>query len=67
MPTNTKESGFESLIIDWLVTQNGYDLGTNDGYNREYAIDEPRLFGFLIAGLEAQFPYVSVSKSPPYT
>jgi type I restriction enzyme R subunit len=45
--TNTKENGLESLIVKWLVEQNGYEQGTNADYNRDYAIDETRLFRFL--------------------
>lgn len=45
--TNTKESGLESLIAKWLVEQNGYEEGTNADYNKEYAVDETRLFRFL--------------------
>ena len=45
--TNTKESGLESLIVKWLVEQNGYEEGSNDDYNKEYAVDETRLFRFL--------------------
>lgn len=45
--TNTKESGLEALIVKWLVDQNGYEQGTNADYNREYAVDEIRLFKFL--------------------
>lgn len=45
--TNTKESGLESLIVKWLVEQNGYEQGTNADYNRDYAVDETRLFRFL--------------------
>ncbi len=45
--TNTKESGLESLIVKWLVEQNGYEEGNNDEYNKEYAVDETRLFRFL--------------------
>ena len=45
--TNTKESGLEALIVKWLVDQNGYEQGTNADYNRDYAIDETRLFRFL--------------------
>ena len=45
--TNTKENGLEALIVKWLVEQNGYEQGTNADYNREYAIDETRLFHFL--------------------
>ena len=47
MPTNTRESGLETLIVNWLVTQNGYEQGASADYNREYAVDEPRLFRFL--------------------
>ena len=45
--SNTKESGLENLIVRWLVEYNGYEQGTNDDYNREYAVDETRLFRFL--------------------
>ena len=45
--TNTKENGLESLIVNWLVEQNGYEEGTNADYNKEYAVDETRLFRFL--------------------
>lgn len=49
MTTNTKENGFESLIVDYLVAQNHYEQGTNSDYNKEFAIDETRLFRFLQA------------------
>lgn len=45
--TNTKESGIEALIVKWLVDHNDYEQGTNADYNREYAVDETRLFRFL--------------------
>jgi type I restriction enzyme, R subunit len=45
--SNTKESGLESLVVKWLVEHNGYEQGTNADYNRDYAIDETRLFRFL--------------------
>lgn len=45
--TNTKENGLESLIVKWLVEQNEYEEGTNADYNKEYAVDETRLFRFL--------------------
>jgi type I restriction enzyme R subunit len=47
MPTNTQESGLETLIVNWLVTHNCYEQGTNDDYSRNYAVDEIRLFRFL--------------------
>ena len=45
--TNTKEAGFETLIVKWLTEHNGYEEGSNSDYNKEYAIDETRLFRFL--------------------
>lgn len=45
--TNTQENGFEALIVNWLVEHNGYEQGDNADYNREYAVDETRLFRFL--------------------
>lgn len=47
MATNTKESGLETLIVDYLVNSNGYEQGTNKDYNRNYAVDETRLLKFL--------------------
>ncbi|MFD0960584.1 type I restriction endonuclease subunit R [Paenibacillus chungangensis] len=49
MPTNTRESGLETLIVNYLVNSNGYEQGQNSDYNKEYAIDETRLFRFLQA------------------
>ncbi len=45
--TNTTESGLESLIVNWLVTHNGYEQGHSHDYNVEYAVDTVRLFRFL--------------------
>ncbi len=45
--TDKTEKGFETLIVNWLVDQKGYQQGTNEDYNKEYAIDETRLFRFL--------------------
>lgn len=47
MPSNIKENGFETLIVDSLVNENYYEQGNNADYNKEYAIDETRLFRFL--------------------
>jgi type I restriction enzyme R subunit len=61
--TNTRESGLESLIVDWLVTQNGYEQGSNADYNRDYAIDETRLFRFLSATQPDEMEKLGVFKS----
>ena len=48
--TDTKEKALETIIINHLTAVNGYEAGTNADYNREYAIDETRLFRFLAEG-----------------
>lgn len=63
MPTNTRESGLEALIVDWLVTQNGYEQGKNEDYNKEYAIDEMRLFRFLEATQPKQLDLLGIKQS----
>ena len=51
MPTtNTRESGLETLIIDWLTDKNGYEQGASADYNRECAVDEPRLISDVVTG-----------------
>jgi type I restriction enzyme R subunit len=45
--TDKSEKGFETLIVNSLVNDNGYEEGTNNDYNKEYAVDETRLFRFL--------------------
>nr|DAJ91367.1 MAG TPA: type I site-specific restriction-modification system protein [Caudoviricetes sp.] len=63
MPTNTKESGFETLIIDWLATQNGFEQGENADYNRDYAFDETRLFRFLESTQPKQIEQLGIRQS----
>lgn len=47
MFSNTKEEGLEDIIVDYLVDENGYELGNTNDYNLDYAIDEKRLIRFL--------------------
>ena len=47
MPSNTRENGFETLIVHSLVAEAQYEQGVSAEYNRGYAIDEGRLFRFL--------------------
>ena len=49
MPSNTKENGFETLIVNWLVNENGYEQGTNADYNQEYAIEKSVCFAICKA------------------
>lgn len=61
--TNTKESGLEALIVKWLVDHNDYEEGSNADYNKEYAIDETRLFRFLQDTQSDQMDKLGVFKS----
>ena len=47
MPSNTRENGFETLIVDSLVKEAHYEQGVTTEYNKDYAVDEVRLFRFL--------------------
>ena len=48
--TDTSEKGLETIITEWLIEHNGYERGTLFGtgeYNKDFAVDETRLFRFL--------------------
>ncbi|OOP55163.1 MAG: DEAD/DEAH box helicase [Candidatus Brocadia carolinensis] len=45
--TDTSEKGLETIIVESLVNEAGYQQGTNDGYDREHAIDLTKLCAFL--------------------
>ena len=47
MPTDMSEKGLEKVIVDYLVDSNGFERGVTTEYNKDYAIDEGRLFRFL--------------------
>lgn len=63
MFANIKEQGLETLIINHLVTQNGYEQGESSDYNREYAIDETRLLKFLLETQLEQVDILGIRKS----
>lgn len=46
--SNTKENGFETLIVESLKAHASYEQGSNTDYNKDYAVDESRLFRFLL-------------------
>lgn len=63
MVTDTREAGLESLIVRFLCENNGYELGSNDDYNKQYAIDESRLFRFLMDTQAEAMEKLGVKKS----
>ena len=64
MPTNIRENGFETLICDHLVNNNGFELGNTAEYNKEYAIDEGRLFRFLESSQSKKLAELHLKESP---
>ena len=40
------EDGLEAMIAELLVSENGYEKGSNDTYDMYYCIDTERLFRF---------------------
>ena len=50
MPTtDTSEQGLESLIVDSLVHEAGYEQGRPEDYDRDHAVDLAKLVAFLRA------------------
>jgi len=47
--TDTSEAGLESLICRVLTAESGYSSGDAKDYDREHALDWPKLLGFLKA------------------
>lgn len=47
MATDISERGFENIIVKHFTENNGYELGTNNEFNKNYALDEGRLFRYL--------------------
>jgi type I restriction enzyme, R subunit len=46
-PDILKERAFQTVVKEYLTTVNGFLEGTNQDYNRQYAVDETQLFLFL--------------------
>ena len=57
------EQEFESEIINHLVSFNGYELGNNANYNKEFALDESILTRFLESSQPGKFTALSFHKS----
>lgn len=45
--TDTSEKGLEALIVESLISEAGYVLGSNDDYSREHVVDLAKLREFL--------------------
>ncbi len=47
MAVDTTEKGLEDIIVGYLIEHQGYELGSNEDYTKDYALDEVRLWRFL--------------------
>ncbi|MDD3013661.1 MAG: type I restriction endonuclease, partial [Candidatus Gastranaerophilales bacterium] len=45
--TDTSEKGLETLIVESLVNEAGYERGDSKDFDRDYAVDLNKLFSFL--------------------
>lgn len=62
--SNIKENGFETLIVESLVSAAGYEQGANADYNKDYAVDEVRLFRFLTDTQPDKMAELRIAESP---
>jgi len=58
--TDTTEKGLEALIVGYLVEYNGYEQGANSDYNKEFAVDEQRLWRFISSTQPVLFENLNV-------
>ena len=47
MTTDLSEFGLESMIVEYLTNSNSFELGSNQDYDKNYAVDRERLTRFL--------------------
>jgi len=64
MPTNIKENAFEAIIVDHLRGINGYEQGLSAEYNKDYAIDEGRLWRFLKETQPKKIAELNLAENP---
>lgn len=60
MATNTKESGLEETIANYLVEQNGYELGFDSEFSDDYALDKGRVLRFLEKTQKTNFDLTNI-------
>ena len=63
MFTNVKEEGLEDIIVEYLVENNGYELGNTEDYNLDFAVDEVRLIRFLESTQPEQVELLGIRES----
>ncbi len=64
-PTDTSEKGLESLIIQYLVSEAGYQQGHSNDYDPEHALDLVKLGEFIKATQPDVYEAVSLGTDSP--
>lgn len=64
-PTDTSEKGLESLIVQNLISQAGYQQGHSQDFDPEYALDMVKLGEFLKATQPEIYEAVSLETDSP--
>ncbi|WP_233248371.1 type I restriction endonuclease [Desulfonatronum sp. SC1] len=64
-PTDTSEKGLESIIVTSLVEEAGYVQGDPRDYDREHAVDPPKLLEFLAATQLATYEALGINEEGP--
>lgn len=65
MPSDTTEKALESLIVKGLCTEGGYVQGDRDDYDRDHAVDLPKLLEFLKATQPKSFSQLGLETDGP--
>jgi type I restriction enzyme, R subunit len=65
MTTDVTEKGLESLIVDSLVSEAGYQQGRSEDYDRDHAIDLAKLGEFLRATQPEAADFLNLEEESP--
>lgn len=49
MATDTSEKNLETILVSYLRDAHGYEEGTSEDYNKEYALDSERVKRFILS------------------
>ena len=63
--TDTSEGGLETLIVNWLCTEGGYQKGDSKDYDREHAVDLVKLLAFLSDTQPKAFESLGLAEDGP--
>ena len=49
MVTDTSEKNLETILVSYLCDAQGYEEGTSEDYNKNYALDTERVKRFILS------------------